>query len=37
MKNETTIPAVFIIESLTFGNEEKNLFEGKFLSNIPLL
>lgn len=32
-----TQPEVFIIESLTFANEEKRLFEGKILSQILAL
>ncbi len=34
MDSETIIPGVFIIESLSFDNEDKNLFEGMILSNI---
>jgi hypothetical protein len=34
MTNENTIPGVFIIESLTFENEDEQLFEGQVLSNI---
>ncbi|MDB5003901.1 MAG: hypothetical protein JWQ34_2126 [Mucilaginibacter sp.] len=34
MKKETTIPGVFIIESLTFEDEKDQLFEGEILSNI---
>lgn len=32
--NETTEPKVFIIESLDFEDEEKNLFEGQIISSI---
>jgi hypothetical protein len=32
--NETTEPKVFIIESLEFEDEEKNLFEGQIISSI---
>ena len=32
--NETTKPAVFIIESLTFENEQHQLFEGRIIANI---
>ncbi len=32
--NEITQPKVFIIESLTFKNEEENLFEGYIISRI---
>jgi hypothetical protein len=31
---EKTEPKVFIIESLTFKNEDMNLFEGHIISNI---
>ena len=34
---KSTEPKVFIIESLTFDNEEKNLFEGRILSEILML
>jgi len=35
--NESTIPSVFIIESLDFEDEKKNLFEGHIISNILAL
>lgn len=34
MDNKSTIPEVFIIESLTFDNEKDEMYEGKLISNI---
>ncbi len=34
MKNDSTIPQVFIIESLTLKDEEEERFEGRILKQI---